>query len=205
MSPAVDGESKLQDEADAAAAAGDFTRALALLEQALDRQDASAELWMKLTAMRRAAGDAAGALEAVERALALAPLDFSALLSRAMLLERLGDVRAGEAFGHALAQVPPDDRIPPAMSKAVEHARRKAAEHQSMLEARLASAVPSALGSAERGRVERLVSNASRRTRHFHQEPTDFHYPGLPEIEFHERELFPELDLLEAEIGRAHV
>jgi len=41
-------------------------------------------------------------------------------------------------------------------------------------------------------------SNASRRTRHFHQEPTDFHYPGLPEIEFHERELFPELDLLEA-------
>jgi aspartyl/asparaginyl beta-hydroxylase (cupin superfamily) len=67
-----------------------------------------------------------------------------------------------------------------------------------MLEAHLASAIPANLGPAERRRVERFVSNTSRLTRHFHQEPTDFHYPGLPEIEFHERELFPELDGLEA-------
>ncbi|HEX5259133.1 MAG TPA: aspartyl/asparaginyl beta-hydroxylase domain-containing protein, partial [Sphingomicrobium sp.] len=129
---------------------------------------------------------------------ALAPLDFSALLSRAMLLERLGDARSGEAFGHALAQAPPDDRIPSTMLKAVDHARRSAAEYQNKLEAHLASAVPAALGRPERERVERFVSNAARRTRHFHQEPTDFHYPGLPEFEFHDPVLFPELDALEA-------
>jgi len=191
-------QAALQEEADRAAAAGDFGRARQLLEQAVEQDENSAELWIKLTAMRRAAGDAPGALNAVERALALSPLDFSALLSRAMLLERLGDARAGEAFARALAQSPPDDRIPPAMAKAVDHARRRSAEHQQKVEARLISAIPATLGPAERRRLERFASNTARRTRHFHQEPTDFHYPGLPEVEFHDREQFPGLAALEA-------
>ena len=189
---------EIEQEADAAAAAKDFACALRLLEKAVLAPEASVELWMKLTAMRRASGDDAGALKAVERALALSPLDFSALLSRALLLERVGDERAGEAFGHAMAQAPPDERIPPHLSKAVEHARLKAAEHQAMVERSLSSAIPAALEFTARHRAERFVSNASRRTRHFHQEPTHFHYPGLPEIEFHDRDQFPELDLLEA-------
>src|SRR6185437_11083409 len=98
----------------------------------------------------------------------------------------------------ALAQAPPDERIRPELGKAVEHARRKAAEHQATLEARLSSAIPATLDPRARARAERFVSNASRRTRHFHQEPTHFHYPGLPEIEFHDREQFQELDVLEA-------
>jgi aspartyl/asparaginyl beta-hydroxylase (cupin superfamily) len=188
----------LQEQADSAASAGDFARALGLLEQAVDKDAGSAELWLKLTAMRRASGDASGALQAVERALALAPLDFSALLSRAMLLDRLGDARADEAFTHAVAQAPPQERVPAAMTKALDHARRKAADFQAATEARLASAIPAGLQGAERKRVERFVSNSSRRTRHFHQEPTDFHFPGLPEIEFHDREQFPGLDAFEA-------
>jgi aspartyl/asparaginyl beta-hydroxylase (cupin superfamily) len=187
-----------QADADAAAAAGDFARALQLLERAVQDPDASAETWIKLSAMRRAGGDVQGALNAIERALAEAPLDFTALLSRAMLLERLADPRAGEAFGHAVAQAPPEERVPPAMAKALEHARAKAAEHQAQMAARLASSIDVDLSPAERERVDRFVSNVARRTRHFHQEPTDFHYPGMPEIEFHDRSHFPELDALEA-------
>src|SRR6185437_371642 len=123
MASIADGQRKLEEEADAAAAAGDYARALNLLEQAAEEQAHSPELWMKLTAMRRTTGD-------MERALALGPLDFSALLSRAMLLERLGEPSAGEAFGHAIAQAPPDERVPAAMAKAVDHARQMAAEHQ---------------------------------------------------------------------------
>ena len=192
------GPRELQEEADAAAGAGDVARALRLLEEAVNQSGATAELWVKLSAMRRAAGDPEGALTAVERALALAPLDFTALLSRAFLLERLGNVQAGEAFVHAIAQAPPESRIPAPMKTAVEHARRRADEHQRQMEERLSSAIPAKLTQAERRRAERFVSNASRRTRHFHQEPTDFHYPGLPEIEFHDREQFRELDELEA-------
>ena len=198
MNPTGDGRAKLQEQADAAAAAGDFAGALRLLEDAVRDPDASAELWMKLTAMRRAAGDTTGALSAVELALALSPLDFSALLSRGLLLERLGDPRAGEAFARAVAQAPPDERIPPAMRKAFDHARDKAAEQQASTDDRLTAAIPSGLTDSELERVKRFVSNTSRRTRHFHQEPTDFHYPGLPELDFHERADFPELDQLEA-------
>src|SRR5579864_7381884 len=198
MSGTVEPRRELQDEADAAAAAGDVARALGLLEEAASQADASPEVWIKLSAMRRASGDVSGALKAVEQALALAPLDFTALLSRAFLLERMRDPRSGEAFDHAIAQVPPDDRIPKPMRKAVVHARLKAAEHRALLESRLISAIPSELSGVERQRLERFASNASRRTRHFHQEPTDFHFPGLPEIEFHDRSQFPELNILEA-------
>jgi len=185
------------EEADSAAAAGDFARARTAIERAIQDGEATAELWMKLGAMRRAAGDAPGALEAVEKGLALSPLDFAGLLSRALLLERLGDERAGEAFVHAVAQAPAEDRMPASMVKAMDHAREVASEHQAATEARLASAIPSNLSGADRQKAERFVSNASRRTRPFHQEPTDFHYPGLPELEFHDRELFPELDIIE--------
>jgi aspartyl/asparaginyl beta-hydroxylase (cupin superfamily) len=198
MSGTVDPQRDLEDKADTAAGAGDIALALRLLEVAVNQAEATPELWIKLSAMRRASGDAKGALQAVERALALAPLDFTGLLSRAFLLDRVGDVRAGEAFNRALAQAPPDDRIPAPMVKTVESARLKAAEHQAAVEARLNLVIPTGLAAAERERVERFVSNASRRTRHFHQEPTDFHYPGLPEIEFYDRELFPELAALDA-------
>lgn len=198
MNGTVDPQRDLQGEADAAAGAGDVARALQLLEEAVGQTDASPELWVKLSAMRRASGDTQGALKAVERSLALAPLDFTALLSRAFLLERLGDPRAGEAFGHAIAQEPPDDRIPAPMMTVVERARRMATDYQRQMEARLTLAIPSNLDDAQRRRIERFVSNASHRTLHFHQEPTNFHYPELPEIEFHDRDRFPELDAVEA-------
>jgi hypothetical protein len=46
--------------------------------------------------------------------------------------------------------------------------------------------------------MDRFRSNILRRTRTYHSEPTDFHYPGLREREFHERQDFPWLERLEA-------
>lgn len=190
--------SQLEREADRAAAAGDLAGACESLERAVEQGGGSLELWTKLSAVRRALGDFQGALEAVERALALSPLDFPSLLARAMLLERLGSGRAAEAFTNALARLPPDRDIPPAMAGAVDHARKRAAEHQQRTEAKLLAAVPVKLGGEARKRVERFVSNSARRTRHFHQEPTSFHYPGLPEIEFHDPRQFAGVAELEA-------
>ena len=61
---------------------------------------------MKAAALHRAAGSPERALDAVHHALALSPLDFTMLLMRASLLQRLGRAEAGEAWGHALAQKP---------------------------------------------------------------------------------------------------
>lgn len=189
----------LEDQADRAVAAGQFAEALGLLEQAATAPDCKPALFAKLSAMRKAAGDLNGALDALDRLLAASPLDFSALLSRAMLLERLGDPQAGAAYGNALTQAPPDADLPPAMRQAVDHARAQWDEHQRAVEERLQAAVPPGLDAGPRSRVERFITNRSRRTGHFHQEPSDFHYPALPEIEFHPRSDFPELAALEAE------
>jgi aspartyl/asparaginyl beta-hydroxylase (cupin superfamily) len=191
----------LVTQADRAAAAGDLESARRSLEQAAASSEATVDLWMKLSAVRRALGDAQGALDAMDRGLALSPLDFSALLARAMLLERAGHPQAGAAFRKAIAQLPPGEDVPPALAPAVEHAKRRAAGQQAALEERLLNALPPDLTVAQRARLERFASNTSRRTRHFHQEPTSFHYPQLPEIEFHDPGQFAEIRDVEAATG----
>jgi Flp pilus assembly protein TadD len=103
---------RLEQQADQAAAAGDYASARTLLEQATAEDSESAALWTKLSAMCKASGDLHGALAAIDRALALAPLEFSALLARAVVLDNLGDPRAGQAFANALSQIGPDEGVP---------------------------------------------------------------------------------------------
>ena len=187
----------LEQEADRAAAAGDFVAARRLLEEALADGTAGYNQWMKLCAMRKAVGDLHGAVAAVDRALALSPLDFPALLSRALMLEKLRPGTAGQDCGNALAQRPSE--ISPAMQSAVQHAELQWRVHQEALEANLSKHLPPTLSPLDREQAERFISNRVRRTRHYHQEPSDFHYPGLPELEFHDRRLFPALAELEDE------
>jgi aspartyl/asparaginyl beta-hydroxylase (cupin superfamily) len=187
----------LEEQADRAAATGHFAEARSLLEQAVQSEGASFELWMKLSAMRKTSGDLPGALAAIDNALAISPLDFSALLSRAVILEGLGNPGAGEEFGNALAQLPPDEAVPAPMMPAVAYAKKRRDDHRRTLEERLLAGLPAQLDTNERARAERFITNRSRRTRHYHQEPSDFHYPGLPEIEFHAREHFPGIAALE--------
>ena len=194
-------DESIEQAADRAAAAGDFATARAMLERAVEADAANRELWMKLSATRKASGDVPAALAAIDRSLALEPLDFSALLYRAMLLEALGDAQAGEAFGHALAVAPPEAQIPAPMRSAVIHAQSRWQAYQEAHAEHMLQVLPADMTEAERRRAERLVWNTSRLTRHFHQEPTTFHYPGMPEIEFHDRGSFPELDELEAAAG----
>jgi aspartyl/asparaginyl beta-hydroxylase (cupin superfamily) len=187
----------LEQQADRAAAAGQFSTARSLLEQAVQADSSSAELWNKLSAMRKASGDLRGALAATDRALAISPLDFAALLARAVILEKLGDPDAGKAYGHALAQLPPDEEVPDPWRAAVAHARKRYDEYREALELYLAENLPPGLTPAERTRAQRFISNRSRNTRHYHQEPSDFHFPGMSEIEFHDRQLFPGIEALE--------
>ena len=188
-------------EADRAAAAGDFATARALLEEATRADASDPQLWMKLSALRRASGDLAGALVAIERSLAISSREFTALLQRALLLEQLGDARSSDAFGHALAQLPSGAELPPALQSVVAHARERWAQHSAGVEKHLLEAIPDGLPPEVRRRAERLVSNRARTTRQFDQEPTEFHYPGVPAIEIHERSSFPQLEILEAATG----
>ena len=190
----------LEAEADRAAASGDRATARRLLEQVTAAEPARFDPWLKLAAMCRADGDLDGALAAVSGALRVDPLGFVPLLLKANLLEAAGRAdEAGEAYGHALAQRP--EQTPPHLQAPLKRAERL---HRAFVEkvergiAAVGEAFADRLSPAERRRVERFGSNIARRTRPWHSEPSHFHYPGLPEREFHDREDFPWLTRLEA-------
>jgi aspartyl/asparaginyl beta-hydroxylase (cupin superfamily) len=193
--------STFEREADSAAQAGRLPEARRLLETAVAHTPERLEAWLKLAAMCRATGDVAAATAAVSRALALDPLDLSALLMRAMLLERGGEAAAaGEAYGHALAQIPEGESPPPPLAPLVAHARDRYRRFQEAALARYRGAIPDdpEAGEEERGRLDRFCSNIARTTEAHVQQPTHFHYPGLPALEFHPRSRFPWLEELEA-------
>lgn len=192
---------ELEERADRAVATGEYGTARSLLEQAVAGGASSFALWQKLSAMRKASGDLRGALAAIEQALAFSPLDFSALLARAVVLDQLGEPGAGEGYGQALAQLRPNEDVPRELQAAVAHARKRSGEYRETLERYLAKSLPPGLTPTERARAERFVSNRSRKTRHYHQSPSDYHYPGMPEIEFHDPQLFPGLRALELATG----
>jgi aspartyl/asparaginyl beta-hydroxylase (cupin superfamily) len=190
----------LEAEADQAAARGDVAAARRLLEQVTSADPRRVDPWLKLSAMCRSAGDLDAALAAVSGALRADPLAFLALLVKANLLERLGRaVEAAETYGYALAQKP--EEVPANLAAMLAHAEEVNRAHVERSAARLAeagAAAEAALSERERRRVERFRSNIVRTTRAYHSEPTHFHYPGLVEREFHDREDFPWLAELEA-------
>jgi hypothetical protein len=192
--------SALLAEADRAAASGDLPRAMALLEQAGDDDPSQPQLWLKLAALRRAAGQPAKALDAVNRALTIAELDFMALTMRATLLEKLNPGKAGEAWAHALAQRPAGD-LPPQLIEVLARGETLRDAWVAEREGKLNAATAGTLADAdedEAARIARFRSNVLRKTRPYHSQPTHFAFPGLVEREFHPRCDHPWLATVEA-------
>lgn len=191
-------------QADRAAAARDFAAAERLLASVVADAPERGEAWFKLASIRRGLGDLNGALEAVSGALRLDPLAFLPLLMKATLLEQIGERdAAGELYGAVLFHAPPDERLPPNVREQLARARDLHAAYVGRREAVYDTAAAPALDradAAERRRIERFQSNALRKTRAWHQEPTHFHFPGLAEYEFLERDAFPFLAELEAAV-----
>ena len=186
-----------------AMAAGDAAGAARLLERAIDQGPGTVSLHLSLAAVRRRLADVDGALASVERALALEPRHFTSLLMRASLLERLGHAReAGAAYGVALTQAPPAlDRLDRPTQQAVAHAREVHARHVAEMSDRLHEQSLSALARctpAEAARARALVEDLLGRRKRYRQEPSAFYYPGLPAVEFYDRDAFAWLEDLEA-------
>jgi aspartyl/asparaginyl beta-hydroxylase (cupin superfamily) len=191
----------LVEEADAATAAGNLARAEKLLLEASEAAPDDISLCLKIAALQRATGRLDAALATVHQALSINPLDFTALLLRASLLDRLQKPEAAEAWSHALAQKPKGD-LPPHLESAVSTGEARVEQWTAAREAAMKAAMhgfEQAADPEQRRRLERFRSNVLRRTRPFHSEPTHFHYPGLAEGEFYSLDRFPWVKALEQE------
>jgi aspartyl/asparaginyl beta-hydroxylase (cupin superfamily) len=169
--------------ADVALARGQLAEAIAALERGLgDAQDDFAG-WMKLAALRRGAGNDAGALDAVNSALSAHPNDFIALLLKGSLHEKLGEAsRAAEVYRAVLFHADAQEKLPPPIAAQVERVRAFLARYREEVESRLTGTDEA--DAVHRQRARRFADNVLDRRPAYHQEPTHYRYPGLPDIEF---------------------
>ena len=184
-----------------AMAAGDLASAEAALLEAVSLDKSSLSAWLNLAAVRRQRQDLDGAFNAIREVLTLDARNFPALLMSASMLEKEGRaVPAALAYGVALANAPPDDRLDAPTLKAVQRGRvvhgaytRQLNEH---IRVRVADA-ESQCTSVERRRVNAFIDMTLRTRSRYRQEPSEYYYPGLPAIEFYQRSEFPWLEELE--------
>jgi hypothetical protein len=166
-----------------------------LLAQAVRADPANFGGWMKLAAMANAMGDAQTAFDAATGALAVRPLDFTALLMRAMQLYALGHGdEAGEAYGRALAQLP--EAYPPQMEPVIEIARGRHRDWQQRQFRALCDAVSTVTPMTPK--FERFIASALHMEPFEREGPTHYCYPGLGDAGYYNDSLFDWLAKLDA-------
>ena len=194
-------QADLLRRANEALARRDIQAALSLIDQAETTGAGHPALMARAMALK-VAGDPAGALRALDRALALQPYDFVALLGKAALLEQQGHGKqAVGVYRNALKIAPDRDRLPPPLVAQLEHAERRVAEQAQALAAHMraeVSGLTQTLDPAVAARFQEGLDVYAGIKPPVKQEPLLLHYPELPVISFYDRSLFPWLETLEA-------
>jgi len=180
---------------------GDARKARESFEGIIAAGQADASAYLGLAYACAGLKDHPAARVAVDRALALEPRNLRALIMKADYLAAVGDARAASSFYRAAVDTaPPADQLPADLRDELARAQalceRYAAQFSAYLRERLVA----------RGLVERRSSRRFRDSldilaggkRIYFQEPRQYFFPGLPQIQFYDRDDFPWLDKVEA-------
>jgi aspartate beta-hydroxylase len=179
--------------------AGDPEQAVDFHRRATDADANAPVLWLNLAKAQRAARDDDGERASLSKALSLDGLFFMALLRKAELHQRLGEIaQALPAWQGALATAP--ESPPPALAAILAAGAAFIAEQTGNfareVDGGLASIRASATGDLRR--FDAAVGHATGRRRIYVNECAGLHFPFLPADEYFDRELFPWLPALEA-------
>ena len=180
---------------------GDARKARESFERIVAAGQADASAYLGLAYACAGLKDPSAALAAVDHALALEPRNLRALILKADHLAAAGDARAASSFYRAAVDTaPPPSQLPAdlrnELGRAEAACERYAAQFAAFLRERLVA----------RGLVERRSSRRFRDSldiltglkKIYFQEPRQYFFPGLPQIQFYHREDFPWLDKVEA-------
>ena len=180
---------------------GDLASARAAYERLVAVDAGNPQHWVHLALVCQGQKDEAGEERAIQKALALDPLELLALILKANLLERQGKRhQAAAAYGAVLAVSPPMERLHPDLRAAVSRARSYRQAYDEELGAFLEARLPSSRGGAtqELRRFDESLGIMLGRKRRYDSQSQIYHYPGLAAIEFLDRDLFPWLGTVEA-------
>ena len=194
-------QADLLRQASEALARLDAPGALRLLDQA-DAFGPTHNGILNRSVAMRLQGDFVGSLKQLDRALAMQPYDFIALLAKGALLEKIGQRKAAaEVYRNALKIAPVRDRCPPAILRQIDYASDFVRDHAKALKDHMLAEIanlrdeldPAVLDRFDEGlEIYAGLKSAPK------QEPILLNYPRLPAIPFYDRAMFPWLSELEA-------
>ena len=180
---------------------GDAATARRLLEQATKLDPATPLLWVNFALAHRELRDTDAERDALEKALALDPRFYPALLQKARLFERQGKPKLAAFMYHAFLACAPVGTQDRALDAAIEQAKKALRAHDAALEAFLAPRVAEARarhGGARLERFDACFEALVGKRRVYAPQPTFMLFPRLPAIEFLERDAFAWLDAFDA-------
>jgi aspartyl/asparaginyl beta-hydroxylase (cupin superfamily) len=181
---------------------GDARGALAMLLEAERSDPKDLGIKLHLALAHRALGDFPAALRALDAALAIDPYSFLALLSKGIVLERMGLTKfAAQVYRNALRIAPRPENTAPALEVPIRHAREVIAANALALAQYLREQVEELRGrhaGESLARFDECLDVYAGAKRIYNAEPVQLHVPRLPAIPFFDRDLFPWLPRLEA-------
>lgn len=193
----------LASRAQRALAAGDSVAAGELFGQASILLPGHIDIKVGHALAATVAGDLDAAVGRWDAVLALEPRHLLGLLMKGAALEKRGDfVDGAQTFNAALAVAPPFSDVPDDLKPLVRQAVETVSKFRKALEDSIRSRLSTEFGALQ-GRESRRIAEALDiflgRKQIFPQKPHNLYVPGLPTIQFYDREEFPWLAAIEAE------
>ncbi|WP_408589555.1 aspartyl/asparaginyl beta-hydroxylase domain-containing protein, partial [Novosphingobium sp.] len=181
---------------------GDGPRAVTFARQAADADPGALSLWINLALACRMVADVEGEEAALNAALDLDRVDFTAQLRMAQLQQRRGrEAKALTAWDGVRQLAVNYPRLPPHVLAEIAEGEQYCATLRERLDAAsrcVLSASSTGADETDRRRLDAFAGIASGRRRVFVNECAGLHYPFLPADEYFDRKHFGWLDRLEA-------
>jgi len=183
---------------------GDAQRARESFEQVVASGQADASTCLGLAYACHRLYDRTAALSAADKALALEPQNLRALIFKGDCLAEIGDGRAASSFYRFAVQIAPPAHeltadLRDQMARAQVLCDRYAAQFESFVRSRLAA--HGLVEGRSGGRFGQSLDLLAGRKKIYFQQPLNYFFPELPQIQFYDRGRFPWLDKVEAATG----
>jgi hypothetical protein len=177
---------------------GRAAEALGLFRQIVSAGQATSAVWIGVAMAHRGLGETADERAALDEALRLDPRDLRALIMTADHHAAAGDARAADSYYAAFAKLA-EAAGDPALQAEAARARSMQAQYAASYETLLRSQLSGfALDRPEGRRMQRSLDLMLGKSEIYPQQPRNFYFPELPQIEYADRDAFPWLDRVEA-------
>ena len=178
---------------------GDAGKAREWFERIVAAGQADASVYLGLAFACGALRDSTAALAALDRVLALEPRNWRALAAKADHLAALGDARAASSFYRAAVDIAPQPKeLPAEVRGELERAQAMCDRYAAQFEGFLRDRIRARAEGRTSKRFDHSLDILTGRKRVYLQEPRQYFFPELPQIQFYDRSASPWLDALEA-------